>query len=590
MQKKQENLVRQLLKPISLLLFGIVLTFLVGQVPVLDYVNYAIQDRLLDNSPPSKVGGNVIIIGIDDQSLDAFPEPLVIWHKYLAGVIDGARIGGAKAIGIDMIPGISLDWLDRKHDKSLFKALRTAGAQGIPAILGFDSGKNGLLPKQKFMMASSGLGYLNFWPDRDGVVRDYRLFNIGKADQLPPLAGAMLQQVGHTYDANASVYVDYRIPPLPIVSFAEVFLRQQQQDKAWLKKNLGDKIVLIGVTSRSLHDHHLAPPSPATDEKNWIYGVMIHGMAIETLLSGKGLSFIAKWLEISAITTISLLAGLLFLVLPPARAGALLVLLGVLIAGLIHFAYQQDHLIPAAPLLVAIILPSLVTGLYRYAIEYWQFRKLQRYFTSYVSSDVMKEIMEQHGEMVMGGVSVTATVMFTDIRNFTTLSERMAPEDVVAGLNRYFEAMTHAVTINGGYVNRYLGDGILAIFGAPKSLPEDGATGGVEAALKMRKMLKELNLTELFPGITEIQIGIGLHTGEAIVGNIGCAEKMDYSIIGDTVNLASRIESMTKEYQTPILISESTKSRIGDHFTVEFVDSVKVKGREQVVNLYQVIE
>ena len=566
------------------------MAFLVGRLPVLDYVNYLVQDRLIASASPPDGAGNVVIVGIDDESLQAFPEPLVMWHKYLAGVIDGARIGGARVIGMDMIPGISLDWLDRKLDLALFKALRKAGSAGTPAILGFDSGVYGKLPLRKFSMAASGMGHLNFWPDRDGVVRAYRLAKIGETDQLPPLAGAMLQHIGKSYESDTPIHVDYRYPPLPIVSFAEVYKRQQQQDVEWLQEHLGGKILLVGITARGLHDHHSAPPSPATGGDSWIYGVMIHGLAVETLLSGHGLSFVAEWIGIASVVVVGLLAGLLFLWLPPSRAGGLTILLGMTVAGFIYLAFRGNYLVPAGPLIVAVFMPALITGLYRYVVEYWQFRKLQRYFKSYVSSDVMKDIMDHHGDVEMGGSSVTATVMFTDIRNFTTLSERMPPCDVVAGLNRYFEAMTHAVIESGGYVNRYLGDGVLAIFGAPNPLPNDGAPAAVEAAFRMREMLAELNHSQLFPGVDEIRIGIGIHSGEAIVGNIGCAEKMDYSIIGDTVNLASRIESKTKEYQTPILISESTKSRIGDGYAVEFIDSVTVKGREQAVNLYRVME
>jgi adenylate cyclase len=147
--------------------------------------------------------------------------------------------------------------------------------------------------------------------------------------------------------------------------------------------------------------------------------------------------------------------------------------------------------------------------------------------------------------------------------------------------------MTQTVIRHGGYLNRYLGDGILAIFGAPNPLPEDGARAAADAALEMLAALDELNHSELFPGVDAIHIGIGIHTGEAIVGNLGCAEKMDYSIIGDTVNLASRIESETKRYGTPILLSEDTMESLGPGYDAEFVDAVQVKGREQQVRLFR---
>ena len=172
-------------------------------------------------------------------------------------------------------------------------------------------------------------------------------------------------------------------------------------------------------------------------------------------------------------------------------------------------------------------------------------------FRSYVNPHVLQQILDDPKSALFEGRRVTVSVMFTDIRNFSTLSEALDPQQVVSGLNRYLAEMTEAVIKVNGYMNRFVGDGILAIFGAPNPLSDDGAWGAVQCGLEMLDRLQRLNVSEIFPGIPEIRIGIGIHTGEAIVGNIGCHQKMDYAITGDTPNLASHIEGMTKVYKVP---------------------------------------
>ena len=242
-----------------------------------------------------------------------------------------------------------------------------------------------------------------------------------------------------------------------------------------------------------------------------------------------------------------------------------------------------------APLAFGLFIPGAITGSYRYGVQYQQFRLVQRLFGSYVNRHVLRQILDDPKSALFEGQRVTVSVMFTDIRNFSTLSEALDPQLVVAGLNRYLAEMTEAVVKVNGYMNRFVGDAILAIFGAPNPLPDDGAWGAVRCGLEMLDRLQRLNQSEIFPGIAELRIGIGVHTGEAIVGNIGCYQKMDYSITGDTPNLASRIEGMTKVYKIPFLISEATYERVKDRIEARFVDSTQVKGRKEAVNLYEVI-
>lgn len=183
---------------------------------------------------------------------------------------------------------------------------------------------------------------------------------------------------------------------------------------------------------------------------------------------------------------------------------------------------------------------------------------------------------------------MTVTVMFTDIRNFTTLCEHRDPALVVRGLNRYFAAMTRAVDDAEGYLNRTVGDGILALFGAPVPLPEDGAWAAVRCGLDMLERLEMLNRENIFPGAGPVEIGIGVHTGPAIVGNVGSHRKLEYGIVGDTANLAARIESLTKTYGVPFLASAETVSRVRNRVVCRRLDTTLVKGRDQAVTVFAV--
>jgi class 3 adenylate cyclase len=199
-------------------------------------------------------------------------------------------------------------------------------------------------------------------------------------------------------------------------------------------------------------------------------------------------------------------------------------------------------------------------------------------FGRYVSPDVMREILD--GKIALGGEARVLTIMFSDIRGFTAMSERMEAHALVGMLNQYFTTMDGAISRHHGSINKYLGDGILALFGAPVAR-ESSARDATDAARDMQRQLAAFNEQHG----TDLRIGIGVHTGEAVVGNIGSEARTEYTVIGDAVNLASRIESLTPVYGQAILISEETAGRLGDDYLLRIVDRVRVKGKAAPVTL-----
>jgi len=206
-------------------------------------------------------------------------------------------------------------------------------------------------------------------------------------------------------------------------------------------------------------------------------------------------------------------------------------------------------------------------------------------FQKYVPQDVVNEIVHNPDSALVGKNS-KVTVLFSDIRSFTTISESMTPEKLVESLNRYFTIMVDIIYKRKGVIDKYIGDAIMAIFGAPKQYGDD-VQQAVLAALEMMENLENFNAEQRKLGTKEFMIGIGINYGPVTVGNIGTTQKMDYTVIGDAVNLASRLEGLTKEYHTPVIISEGTYEEVKDYFYVREIDRVRVKGKLKPVKIYE---
>ena len=211
--------------------------------------------------------------------------------------------------------------------------------------------------------------------------------------------------------------------------------------------------------------------------------------------------------------------------------------------------------------------------------------RLRSTMGKYMTEQVVEHLMA--GRVQLGGVTLPVTVLFTDIRSFTSISETMSAHDLVQLLNEYFTDMVGIVMEEGGVVDKYIGDAIMAVFGAPVPKPDD-AQRAVRAAVRMRGALVTLNERLATRGIAPLRTGIGLHTGEVIAGNIGSEARMEYTVIGDAVNLASRLESATKELGVDVLISEDTAALLGPEFALRYIDEITVKGRKQAVKVFEV--
>src|SRR3989338_1251769 len=215
-------------------------------------------------------------------------------------------------------------------------------------------------------------------------------------------------------------------------------------------------------------------------------------------------------------------------------------------------------------------------------------KQIKDAFQQYMSPAVIEELLKHPEKLKLGGEKKEITVFFSDIRSFATISEKFTPEKLVHVLNEYLSAMTEIIIKNKGVVDKYIGDAIMAFWNAPLDEPEHARLACL-SALEMTRKLKELNKKWIKDGVGELKIGIGLNTGEVIVGNMGSIQRFDYTIIGDNVNLASRIETLNKVYGCPVLASEFTHEKVKDSFACREVDFVMVQGRQKPTRLYEIV-
>jgi len=352
-----------------------------------------------------------------------------------------------------------------------------------------------------------------------------------------------------------------------------------------------NKIVLIGTTSATLKDDF---PTPISTTYR-MPGVEVHANAIQTILEKKFLRYLYDWEKILLILLIAFASVFVFMY--TRIRWSLLYLVGM--AGgytlLAPALFDRGIIVDLVHPYLALAGAFVSVYMYRYVTEFREKRELKGAFSKYVNPAIVNQIMAHPEQLKLGGEQRMVTVIFTDIRGFTTISEKLSPESLVALLNEYLEKMSTVIFDEGGTVDKYEGDAILAFFGAPLA-QADHAARACTAVLKMRKALVELNakwaIDPPLPGgekKPQIEFRAGISAGKVIVGNIGSTKKLNYTVIGDNVNLGSRLESVNKKYGTNILMSEDTFTLVKELFITREVDRIRVMGKKNPVRIYELL-
>lgn len=349
---------------------------------------------------------------------------------------------------------------------------------------------------------------------------------------------------------------------------------------------LKDRLVVIGNTTMGLHDMRPTPFDPVFP------GVELHCTVMENVLQGQ---FLRRSERSAAMVDMGGLLGLalLFLVVQSRLRGiSLAVAVAAMLGGYVgitHVFFLREgmwlnHVYPSLNLAVCYV----GTTVHRYVKEERDKRKIRDTFSLYVHASVVEDVLAHPERLRLGGEKKELSVMFSDIRGFTTLSEKLPPEEIVPQLNDYLTRMTQVVFDHHGTLDKFIGDAIMAIFGAPV-VQSDHAFRACATALDMIRTLRLLQQEWREKSLPALHIGVGINTGTMVVGNMGSERRFDYTVIGDNVNLASRLEGLTKMYGVNVIVSESTWEAAGGRFAGRELDVVRVKGKQRPVAIYQLV-
>lgn len=596
----------------------------------LEFLELRITDFRLQARGLKPVGNKVAIVGIDEKSLrerGRWP-----WRRSeMANLISALTELGASVIALDIV---FAEPSGPEEDRQLAAAIRTSGKVVLGYFLDFGGGGavdgateylssyNLVRPPHSpglrhvrlapnvvpnlplFSEAARRAGYFNFAPDADGVFRQGLLATRYQDRILTPLSlealrlymgnpllsitfeeyGAAEVRLGDKSiptDESGEMWINYAGPAhiFPHYSATDVLNNLVPREK------IAGKIILVGATATGVFDLRATPFDPVYP------GVEIHATVIDNVLNNEFLSR-PKWIAAADIGIILVLGlGLGTALVWMKGMWGFLATAAVLLA---YFWGSQFVFVRYGVTLSGLYPPLAILSIYlavtlgRYMTEEREKRRVRAAFGLYLHPEVARMVSDDPSLLRLGGKKEELTVMFTDIRGFTSISETLDPVDLVEFLNEYLGAMTDIVFEYDGLLDKYIGDAIMALWGAPIRRPNHAALA-CRTALDMREKLAQLQVDWRDRGLPPIEMGVGINTGPMVVGNMGSYRRFNYTVMGDHVNLASRLEGLNKLYDTRVLISENTRAQIGDEFLLREIDSVRVKGKVQPALIYELL-
>jgi len=562
-------------------------------------------------------------VEMDDKTLtELWDDPLAFWAPHFGKAMDTLTRAGVKAIGLDFIFQVSAEsWLkkldlpdsdiSRNYDTPLRAALSSGNKILITHLVTVENDELRLLtpPPDQLLLLPGGLndlGIANLYPDDDKHVRrffpvllpDPALPGIGFAMQIA-LRGAGLDpsQDGWVIGGvklerkRESHLIGYSGPPgtIPTVSMSALLKPDALENPA--VQALKDKVVIIAANNVGTSDRHFTPYSRGA-HADQMAGGEIHANIIETILTGRyprplplapGLAYVALLLGVAAHCFLRLRVG---------WSVALGVALGIALALPAFLALGHDWVLPVAEPQFGLVAAFLLSLGLRLTGEERERSRIRQIFGRYVSDEVVTKLLAEGRRPDLGGEALSVTVLFSDIRGFTTISEKLTAHEVVEMINAYFTRVCEPILAQGGTVDKYIGDAVMAVFGSPVQYP-DHARRAIRAALGMAAEAQGFKawMRGRFPdrGLAEFGIGVGVHTGEAVIGDIGTPKRKEFTAIGDTVNAASRLEGVTKDLACVIAASETTVMAAGPGVRTGKVEEIRVKGKTAAIRVHEIL-
>jgi adenylate cyclase len=553
-------------------------------VPWMERGDHAILDaqfRFLRAHALRPIENDIVIVGIDDETTRVLREPLTLWHKHLGKFLQAVAGASAAVVALDVVlPDRSFDAIVPGYDRELLVGILFA-RRTTPVVLALTVDPSGetrqIYPAFVAAAGPGATGYALLPVDGDGVVRrfDERLAVGGNA--VPTLAGQIARHLKRNVgqgliDYAAGNAFDY----MPLQSVLEWY---DAGDKRKLEATFNGKAILLGSVFK--FEDRLAAPVNLTGwdtEAVNAPGVVLHGQVLRNLLNDGLIARVPGW----AVAAMCLLAAMSWFIAGHPGIAASVVLGGsAALATASTWLLGRGWYLPLAAILLSLTAAVSARILYETGLKLGERRRLRRAFGAYVSPRIMDDILRSKPPPGLGGVRYHLCVLFADIRGFTERSEAMAPEAVVDLLNRYFSGVTASIHGAGGTVDKFIGDGIMAFFGAPQEL-DNPCMPALRAARDMLDGVSRLNTELARHGESPIAIGIGLHAGDAVVGNIGSGTRHNYTAIGDTVNVASRLERLTIEVGYPLVCSVDVFNRLEDRDGFVKLGARPIKGHHPV--------
>ncbi len=529
---------------------------------------------------------DIVIIGIDDKSINAigrFP-----WNRSeYAKLLDKL---GAESANKPYAVGIDVSFLEKSNDnddQALGNSIKKFGPVTISGEINSDQQ---ILTPLPVIGKDAKTGIANTIADSDGTRFARIKTTNGESSET---FYSFAYQVAKDYLTSAnkpsgflnSVPARYPVMRInfigrpgsyPTYSYSDVL--NGTVDPIHFK----NKIVLIGATAADLHDDQITPTSSGAAPMS---GVEIQANALQTILEERFInseSSLTSLITFFAITIISSVALILLPIMPMIIAFFVILLIFI---GYVIYSFDHGVIRNIIYPILGIILVSVANIGYRYFSEFRQKRYIRKAFSFYLSETVLSEILSHPDKLKLGGDRREITVLFSDIAGFTGISEKLDPEKLSHMLNQYLTEMTRIVFKYNGVLDKYIGDAVMAFWGAPIKDP-DHAYLCCQAALEMQSAINEIKKDWAYLGV-DFGVRIGINTGDMVVGNMGSDQRFDYTLLGDNVNLGSRLEGINKEYGTSIIISEATYKEVSDKVIARKLDTVAVKGKEKGIIIYE---
>jgi adenylate cyclase len=592
---------------------GLAAAVLVSGASVLGYLE-SWQVRALDllqQLQGRPVPHDVRLVAIDEKAWEGLGRRQPISRQYLARVVRGLAKSGAAVIGVDITFDTPTTPAD---DGALAQAIRDFSDNGLSRVVLLGPLSDGPGPLGAAALGGAVLVASAAVPsdEDDGLIRRIHPVVPDAAGRpVPTLALAVAARMAGLdaralQDALASgqplplprLHADAGLAPsgpppvvarpgtewpinfvgpggsfLPIRS-DEVAAIGDPDGEVAADNPLRGRIVLVGGTFADSRDFYPTPHGRMA-------GVEVHANVIHMLTTRRFIQP-SNWLTGLAINAaVVLMAGVVLTVLRP-LTGTLVCVVGAFVLGVPAALVAFDR----GGYWIDFVLPVLATSLMGLGSDALDRRRFRDSFARYLSRDVMARVLADAPSL--RGEHRSVSILFSDLRGFTTLSEQMEPERIAAHLNEYFDAMTTAIFAHRGMINDFVGDAVMAVFGAPVDDP-DHAWNAVQSALAMNHALDALNRRWEAAGLPRLQMGIGIHTGAVFAGNVGGRDRIKYTVIGDPVNVASRVEGLNKELGTTMLITEETLAAVGDRVRVRDCGPIAVKGRVEKVRVFEVL-